>query len=146
MRNKKHMSLQSELLAGTIGSLLIVAVFLSVSYFFVFKYILNKSTVNSVDQMMETLNKEIGSILGDYNDLVLNLSNVIPALDGNRTLMKSVIQNMGKDLPSETLLYYATAEQIWDGGTLISHSGWEAADDFDMQSRLWHKKCSHKPK
>ena len=24
-------------------------------------------------------------------------------------------------------------------GTLISHSGWEAAPDFDMQSRLWHK-------
>ncbi len=39
----------------------------------------------------------------------------------------------------ETLLYYATYEQIWDGGTLISHTGWEAAPDFDMQSRLWHQ-------
>ena len=139
MKNKKYMSLQSELLVGTIGSMLIVAIFLSVSYIFVLKNILNKSTVNSVNQTMETLDKEISGILGEYNDMVLNLSNVIPALGGDRDLMKDVIQNMGKDLPSETLLYYATAEQIWDGGTLISHSGWEAPGDFDMQSRLWHK-------
>ena len=139
MKNKKYMSLQSELLVGTIGSMLIVAIFLSVSYIFVLKNILNKSTVNSVNQTMETLNQEVSGILGEYDDMVLNLSNVIPALDGDRNLMKDVIQNMGKDLPSETLLYYATAEQIWDGGTLISHSGWKAPGDFDMQSRLWHK-------
>ena len=139
MKNKKYMSLQSELLVGTIGSMMIVALFLSVSYIFVLKNILNKSAINSVNQTMETLNQEVSGILGEYNDMVLNLSNVIPALDGDRNLMKDVIQNMGKDLPSETLLYYATAEQIWDGGTLISHSGWEAANDFDMQSRLWHK-------
>ncbi|MBQ8679213.1 MAG: HAMP domain-containing protein [Treponema sp.] len=139
MKNKKYMSLQSELLVGTIGSMMIVALFLSISYIFVLKNILNKSAINSVNQTMETLNQEVSGILGEYNDMVLNLSNVIPALDGDRNLMKDVIQNMGKDLPSETLLYYATAEQIWDGGTLISHSGWEAANDFDMQSRLWHK-------
>ncbi|MBQ3965729.1 MAG: methyl-accepting chemotaxis protein [Treponema sp.] len=139
MKNKKYMSLQSELLVGTIGSMLIVALFLSLSYIFVFRTILNKSTVNSVNQTMETLDEEISGILGEYNDMVLNLSNVIPVLDGDRDLMKAVIQNMGKDLPPETLLYYATAEQIWEGGTLISHSGWEAPNDFDMQSRLWHK-------
>ncbi len=139
MKNKKYMSLQSELLVGTIGSMLIVALFLSISYIFVFRNILNKSTVNSVNQTMETLNKEISGILGEYNDMVLNLSNVIPALDGDREMMKDVIQSMGKDLPPETLLYYATAEQIWEGDTLISHSGWEAPGDFDMQSRLWHK-------
>ena len=139
MKNKKYMSLQSELLVGTIGSMLIVALFLSLSYIFVFRTILNKSAVNSVNQTMETLDEEISGILGEYNDMVLNLSNVIPVLDGDRDLMKAVIQNMGKDLPPETLLYYATAEQIWEGGTLISHSGWEAPNDFDMQSRLWHK-------
>ena len=139
MKNKKYMSLQSELLVGTIGSMLIVALFLSLSYIFVFRTILNKSTVNSVNQTMETLDEEISGILGEYNDMVLNLSNVIPVLNGDRDLMKAVIQNMGKDLPPETLLYYATAEQIWEGGTLISHSGWEAPNDFDMQSRLWHK-------
>lgn|GEM_PF-5266286 len=41
MKNKKYMSLQSELLVGTIGSMMIVALFLSVSYIFVLKNILN---------------------------------------------------------------------------------------------------------
>ena len=124
---------------GTIGSMLIVTLFLSVSYIFVMNHIVEKTTAASVNQTMETLDKEISGILGEYNDMVLNLSNVIPALDGDRGAMKAVIQSMGKDLPGDTLLYYATAEQIWEGGTLISHSGWEASDDFDMQSRLWHK-------
>ena len=139
MKNKRYMSLRRELLIGTIGSMLIVTLFLSVSYMFVMKHIVEKTTATSVNQTMETLDMEISGILGEYNDMVLNLSNVIPALDGDRDTMKAVIQNMGKDLPGDTLLYYATAEQIWDGGTLISHSGWEASDDFDMQSRLWHK-------
>ena len=133
------MSLRRELLIGTIGSMLIVTLFLSVSYMFVMKHIVEKTTANSVNQTMETLDMKISGILGQYNDMVLNLSNVVPALDGDRDQIKAVIQSMGKDLPGDTLLYYATAEQIWDGGTLISHSGWKASDDFDMQSRLWHK-------
>ena len=133
------MSLRRELLIGTIGSMSIVTLFLSVSYMFVMKHIVEKTTATSVNQTMETLDMEISGILGQYNDMVLNLSNVVPALDGDRDQIKAVIQSMGKDLPSDTLLYYATAEQIWEGGTLISHSGWEASDDFDMQSRLWHK-------
>ena len=139
MKNKRYMSLRRELLIGTIGSMLIVTLFLSVSYMFVMKHIVEKTTATSVNQTMETLDMEISGILGQYNDMVLNLSNVVPALDGDRDQIKAVIQSMGKDLPGDTLLYYATAEQIWDGGTLISHSGWEASDDFDMQSRLWHK-------
>ena len=139
MKSKRYMSLRLELMIGTIGSMLIVTLFLSVSYIFLMKRIVEKTTAASVNQTMETLDKEISGILGEYNDMVLNLSNVIPALDGDRGAMKAVIQSMGKDLPGDTLLYYATAEQIWEGGTLISHSGWEAPGDFDMQSRLWHK-------
>lgn len=137
MQSKK-LSLKTELLIGTIGSMLIVAAFLSCAYLFMMSQVIKKSTVNSVSQTMETLNGEIEGILGEYNSLVVDLSNVIPALE-DRDQMRAVIRSMGKNLMDETLLYYATREQIWDGGTLISHSGWEAADDFDMQSRLWHK-------
>ena len=139
MKNRKHMSLMAEVLVGSIGSMLFVTVFLFVSYMIVMLHGIKQACINSVGQTMETLNKEISGILGDYNNMVVDLSNVIPALDGNRDTMKSVITSMGKGLSKDCLLYYATKEQIWDGGTLISHSGWEAAGDFDMQSRLWHK-------
>ena len=139
MKNKRHMSLMAEVLVGSIGSMLFVTVFLCVSYMVVMLHGIKQSCINSVGQTMETLNKEVSGILGEYDNMVVDLSNVITALDGDRDTMKRVITNMGKGLSSDYLLYYATAEQIWDGGTLISHSGWEAPSDFDMQSRLWHK-------
>ena len=70
MKNKKYMSLQSELLVGTIGSMLIVALFLSVSYIFVLRNILNKSTVNSVNQTMATLDKDIFGLTVENHELV----------------------------------------------------------------------------
>ena len=139
MKNKKHMSLMAEVLVSSIGSMLFVTVFLCVSYMLVMLHGIKQSCIVSVGQTMETLNKEVSGILGEYNNMVVDLSKVIPELDDDRATMKKIIRNMGKGLSNDYLLYYATAEQIWDGGTLISHSGWEAPDTFDMQSRLWHK-------
>ncbi|MBO4731417.1 MAG: hypothetical protein J5597_01235, partial [Spirochaetaceae bacterium] len=138
MKSKKHISLMAEVLIGCVGSVLIVGLFLFASFDYITNKIVKQSTINSVNQTMETLNKEVSGILKEYNDLVIDLSNVIPTLQ-NREQMKAVIKSMGRNMLEETLLYYATYEQIWDGGTLISHSGWEAPADFDMQSRLWHK-------
>ena len=133
MKAKKHLSLMSELLIGTVGSIIIITLFLGFSFSLVIQNVVRKSTVDTVNQAMETLNEEVSGILGEYNDLVVDLSNVIPALGDDRNQMKEVIQSMGRNMMDETLLYYATYEQIWEGGTLISHTGWEAAPDFDIQ-------------
>ncbi|MCR5401972.1 MAG: methyl-accepting chemotaxis protein [Treponema sp.] len=138
MSNNKHLSLMSELLIGTLGTMAIATVFLFSSMTYLTQHIIKRATITSVNKAMETLDAQVGGILGEYNDLVVDLSNVIPTLT-SREQMKSVVQNLGKKMMPDTLLYYATAEQIWDGGTLISHTGWEAASDFDMQSRQWHK-------
>ena len=37
------------------------------------------------------------------------------------------------------MLYYATYEQLWEGGALYTSIGWIPPADFDMQSRLWHQ-------
>ena len=139
MKAKKHLSLMSELLTGTVGSIVVISLFLGFSFSLVIQNVVRKSTVDTVNQAMETLNEQVSGILGEYNDLVVDLSNVIPALGDDREQMKDVIKSMGRNMMDETLLYYATYEQIWDGGTLISHTGWEASPDFDMQSRLWHQ-------
>ena len=135
----RKMSLRTEVLLGTIGSMLIVTLFLNISYIGLMLHVIDKSTIRSVDQTMETLDKEITGILGEYNELVQTLADVVPPLADDRAKLTEVIHSMGRGLPGDTLLYYATAEQIWDGGTLISNSGWEAPADFDMQSRQWHK-------
>jgi len=138
MKDKKHMSLMTEILIGMIGSVIVITLFLGLSFSLVIQNIVKKSTITTVSKAMEALNEDVSGILKEYEDLVIDLSNVIPSLE-DREQMKSVIKSMGKNMMDETLLYYATYEQIWDGGTLISHTGWEAPDNFDMQSRLWHQ-------
>ncbi len=139
MSEKKHLSLLSEILIGMIGSVIIITLFLSISFSLVIQNIVRKSTINTVSQAMETLDEQVSGILGEYNDLVIDLANVIPTLGNDRQALKDVVKSMGRNMMDETLLYYATYEQIWDGGTLISHTGWEAPATFDMQSRQWHK-------
>ncbi len=138
MKKNKHISLMAEVLTGSIGIMVIITFFLFATIIFLTTTIIRRSVVNYVNQSMETLNKEIGGILGEYSELTVNLSSVIPSLN-DRDQISSVVQSLGKNLEEGTLLYYATKDQIWDGGTLISHTGWQAPLDFDMQSREWHK-------
>ena len=65
MKNKRYMSLQSELIAGIAGSVLFVAVFLTVFYVVFLNSLIKKTTVNSVNQTMQTLDKEISGISVD---------------------------------------------------------------------------------
>ena len=139
MAAKKHLSLMAEILIGMIGSIIVVTLFLGLSFSFVIQNIVKKSTINTVSQAMDSLNEKVSGILGEYNNLVIDLSNVIPVIQDDRDEIRSVVKSMGRNMMDETLLYYATYEQIWDGGALISHSGWEAPETFDMQSRAWHQ-------
>ena len=71
MKNKRHMSLMAEVLVGSIGSMLFVTVFLCVSYMVVMLHGIKQSCINSVGQTMETLNKEVSGILGEYDNYTL---------------------------------------------------------------------------
>ena len=135
---KKKISLRTELLIGTIGSMVIITTFLIFSFRFVMNRIIATTTVNSVNQIMETLNKEVGGVLGEYNDLVVSLSDGITYLEP-REKIGDLVNGMGKNMIENTMLYYATYEQLWDGGALFTSIGWVPPDDFDMQSRLWHQ-------
>ena len=143
MKGKK-MSLRSEVLVGAVGSMLIVAVFLGFSYTSLVNTILKKSTVKLLTQSMDTLNKEVSGILTKYNDLVVEFSNLVPSLSG-KTQYQDALVNMGKDMGEGTLLYYATKEQIWEGGYLVSHTGWTPDPTFDIQSRQWHRDAIANP-
>ncbi|MBO4640112.1 MAG: hypothetical protein J5710_10195 [Treponema sp.] len=134
----KKISLRTELLVGTIGSMVIITAFLIFCFRFVMNKIVATTTVNSVNQTMETLNKEVIGVLGEYNDLVISLSDAITYLEP-REKIGDIVTGMGKNMIDNTMLYYATYENIWEGGALFTSIGWMPPDDFDMQSRLWHQ-------
>ena len=135
---KKKISLRTELLIGTIGSMVIITAFLIFCFRFVMNRIIATTTVNSVNQIMETLNKEVGGVLGEYNDLVVSLSDGITYLEP-REKIGDLVNGMGKNMIENTMLYYATYENLWEGGALYTSIGWMPPPDFDMKSRLWHQ-------
>ncbi|MBR4374344.1 MAG: methyl-accepting chemotaxis protein [Treponema sp.] len=135
---RNHLSLSSELLIGTLGFTLVTAIFLIGSFSLLLKHVITQSAENSVRQSLEILNEKVSDILGDYSTLVVDLANAIQCVD-EREQMSSLVKNLGSQLPNGTLLYYATASQIWDGGTLMSNTGWQPSNDFDMKSREWYK-------
>lgn len=118
---KKHLSLISELLIGTIGTMLIAALFLCISFTILTGGILRKSTVSSVSQTMETLSEEVAGILGEYNDLVTNLSTTVSVLN-NRELLTPVIEQLGDRMMEGSMLYYQTLEQSGKAATLLRTS------------------------
>ena len=135
---KNKISLRTELLIGTIGSMVIVTLFFTICFKVVMNQVIKTTTVDSVNQTMETLNKEVSGILGEYNDLVVSLSDGITYLEP-REKIGDLVNGMGKNMIDNTMLYYATYEQLWEGGALYTSIGWVPPADFDMQSRLWHK-------
>ena len=136
--SKNKISLRTELLIGTIGSMVIVTLFFTFCFKTVMNRVIETTTVDSVNQTMETLNKEVTGILGEYNDLVVSLSDGITYLEP-REKIADLVNGMGKNMIDNTMLYYATYEQLWEGGDLYTSIGWVPPADFDMQSRLWHK-------
>ena len=135
---KGKISLRAELLLGTIGAMLVVQTFLMLCFNFVMTRVVRTTAVTSVDQIMETLEKEVGGVLGEYESLVVSLSDGITYLEP-REKIGDLVNGMGRNMIDNTMLYYATYENIWEGGALFTSIGWMPPSDFDIQSRLWHK-------
>lgn len=138
MKKNRHISLMAEVLTGSIGIMVIITIFLFASMIFLTQKIISRSALNSIEQTMETLDEKVSSLLGDYENVIVDLANTIPSLS-DRDQIESVVVGMGKRIGADNLLYYATVEQIWEGGTLISNTGWKAPSNFDMQGREWHR-------
>lgn len=133
MAEKKHLSLMSEILIGMIGSIIIVTLFLGLSFSFVIQNIVKKSTINTVSQAMDSLNEEVSGILGEYNNLVIDLSNVIPVIKDDRDEIRSVVKNRDKvcytepftDINTGKIIVTLSYRVLDDNGNLI---GVSAAD------------------
>ena len=138
MKDRSHLSLMSELLIGTVGSIIIVSVFLCASFSWTITHLIKKTTVSVVDKSMNTLGEQISGILGEYTGLVRNFANIYPSLNDRRQEEDALVW-IGRYMKEGTMLYYATKEQLWEGGYLITNTGWIPPDDFNIQARQWHK-------
>ncbi|MBP5748410.1 MAG: hypothetical protein J6W63_08635, partial [Treponema sp.] len=65
MKSNK-MSLRTEVLIASVGSMILVALFLSFSFIQLMRRIIDRATVDSVSQAMVVLNGEVSAIFTPY--------------------------------------------------------------------------------
>ncbi|MBQ4236411.1 MAG: methyl-accepting chemotaxis protein [Treponema sp.] len=138
MKTKKHLSLMTELMIGSLGTIVVVTIFLFISMMLMMQNTVRKFTENSVSQAMDTLDEQILGILGEYGDMVVNFSNIVPAFNDRQEIEDALVL-MGKDMPDGTMLWYTTKQNVKEGGYLVSNTRWDCPSDFDSAAREWYK-------
>ena len=137
MQTKKHISLISELLIGSLGTMAIVTVILFSSMVVLMQNTIKQSTATTVSQAMSTLNEQVSGILNEYGDMVKNFSNTATAFNGKQELEDALVL-MGKDMTGDTMLWYCTKENMNVGGYLVTSNRWDCPTTFDALSREWY--------
>ena len=134
------MSLRKELLIGTIGSMLVVALFLSISFMFMMKQIVIRSTVNSVNQTMESLNRQIDALFTPYRVRVHDIA-LAASSDATKDVLDKLIHKATDLLGTEDNdIYYATTVSRYEpGGYYIDGVDWVPEPDWIPSERDWWK-------
>ena len=135
------MSLRREVLIGTIGSMLVVAFFLSVSYMLVISQCIKKFTIDTVSRTTNSLNGQISAIFTPYemrlHDVALAASSGADAdvLDG---IIHKTEDALGGEANCD--IYYATAiSRYEEGGFFIDGLDWNPDSDWIPSTRDWWK-------
>ncbi len=139
--NKRKMSLRTEVLIGSIGSALIVTLFLSISNIFLMRQIIKTSTVNSVRQIMETLDGQVAALFQPYEIRVHDVAIAASSGAGEKTL-NDIIHKAEEFLGTNGSndIYYATAVSRYEeGGYYIDGMDWVPEPDWIPSERDWWK-------
>ena len=134
---RKKMSLRAELLIGLIGTMFIVALFLSICYMFVLQKVIRKSSVNAVSQTMSTLHEQIAQIFIPYEVNVKNLA-LTASSGADSSVLDGVVQNILDTADND--IYFATPDfHVTDGGFWVDAMDWQPESDWIPCERDWFK-------
>ncbi len=139
MKNRK-MSLRTEVLISSVGSMLLVAIFLSVSYISLTRKIIDRATVNSVSQAMASLEGQVSAIFTPYKITVHDVA-LAASSYADENVMKKMIQmaveNLGGD--NNDVYYATTISRYEEGGFYVDGANWVPGEDWIPSTRDWWK-------
>ncbi len=141
MSKKRYISLRRELVIGTIGSMLLVALFLTISYMAVMNHVIRKTTLNSVSQQVKLLDEQIAAIFMPYEDRVRDVAIAVTSTSNTKVLDK-IIHDTENTLGGEKYcdIYYGSAiSRYEEGGVWIDGLDWEPDPDWMPNTRSWWK-------
>lgn len=137
---KKKMSLRTEVLIASVGSVLLVAVFLSASYIQLMRRIIDRATVNTVSQTMLVLNGQVDAIFKPYEVTVRNVAHAASSHADRNSLAKMVQKAVSSLDTMDNDVYYATTiSRYQEGGFYIDGSNWVPGEDWIPSERDWWK-------
>ena len=137
---KKKMSLRTEVLIASVGSVLLVAVFLSASYIQLMRRIIDRATVNTVSQTMLVLNGQVDAIFKPYEVTVRNVAHAASSHADRNSLAKMVQKAVSSLDTMDNDVYYATTiSRYQEGGFYIDGSNWNPGEDWIPSERDWWK-------
>ena len=142
---KKKMSLRTEVLIASVGSVLLVAVFLSASYIQLMRRIIDRATVNTVSQTMLVLNGQVDAIFKPYEVTVRNVAHAASSHADRNSLAKMVQKAVSSLDTMDNDVYYATTiSRYQEGGFYIDGSNWNPGEDWIPSERDWWKDADAK--
>ena len=133
----KKVSLKAELLIGTIGSMLAVALFLTISYIVVMNQVVKKSSTNACKEKMKALGEQITSIFTPYEVSVQNVA-LAASSGADADVLDGIIQRIPFGT-EENDIYYATALSRYEGGFWLDMMDWVPEQDWIPTERDWFK-------
>ena len=139
--SKRKISLRAEVLIGSIGSVLMVTLFLGITNIFLMRHIVNTTTVNSVRQTMETLSGQVTALFLPYEVRVHDVA-LAASSDADEKILDNLIHKAEKFLLDNDSndIYYATAVSRYEeGGYYIDGMDWEPEPDWIPSERDWWK-------
>ena len=138
--SSRKMSLRTEVLIASVGSMVLVAVFLGVLNLLLMHRIVDKATVNTVSQAMETLDGQVSAIFTPYQITVRNVAFSASANASEKTLDNLIDKSVEMLEGMDNDVYYATKiSRYEEGGFYIDGADWNPDPDWIPTSRDWWK-------
>ena len=134
------MSLRTEVLIASVGSMILVALFLSFSFIQLMRRIIDRATVDSVSQAMVVLNGEVSAIFTPYEVTVHDVA-LAASSSANKASLAKMVKRAADDLKNmENDVYYATKiSRYEEGGFYIDGADWKPGEDWVPSERDWWK-------
>lgn len=136
-KNKKHITLASEVVLGNFAAMLVLALIVVIS----FSVLLNRTTTKNIRDISESsinkLSSDANNILIPYESLVLGLTRVAET-NHQKVFLDAVADGLTANLGDISLYYGTKISRFEKGGFYVDSSGWVPDDDWEPKNRPWY--------
>lgn len=130
-----------KLFWGMLGPLLIVTISACSFFYYVSDAILKEYMKSQLELSVEKLNTNVSKSM---EPIIINVDNFVTfSADYNDEEILTLLLNAFSSKLDNyaSMLYFATAKKLSEGGKFLNNIGWVAPDGFEPAERVWYKEA-----